>query len=103
LLLPAWDACRAWIGEACDAPLDHPRLRRHLQERLAAMEARGSSERLIRAAFLREPLSLAAGEVTDKGSINARTVADRRSALVDALYADPERVGAVVLQSVAAG
>jgi feruloyl-CoA synthase len=39
--------------------------------------------------ILPEPLSVDAGEVTDKGSLNQRAVLSRRAALVEALYADP--------------
>ncbi|WP_420134768.1 feruloyl-CoA synthase [Rhodopseudomonas sp.] len=49
-------------------------------------QATGSSNRITRAALLGEPLSIDAGEVTDKGSVNQRAVLARRAALVDALY-----------------
>jgi feruloyl-CoA synthase len=39
--------------------------------------------------LLDAPLSLEAGEITDKGSINQRAVLAERAALVAALYADP--------------
>jgi feruloyl-CoA synthase len=41
-----------------------------------------------------EPLSIDAGEITDKGYINQRAVLERRSALVVELYAG----GAEVIQ-----
>ena len=49
----------------------------------------GSATRVTRLAFLVEPLSLDAGEVTDKGSVNQAAVLKNRITLVDALYADP--------------
>jgi len=52
-------------------------------------EATGSSTRIERILVVEEPLSLDAGEVTDKGSVNPRAVLDRRAALVENLYADP--------------
>jgi feruloyl-CoA synthase len=34
-----------------------------------------------------EPPSLDAGEITDKGSLNQRAALDRRTAIIDQLYA----------------
>jgi feruloyl-CoA synthase len=39
--------------------------------------------------FLEDSLSLEAGEVTDKGSINQRTLLQNRPNLVDELYSNP--------------
>jgi feruloyl-CoA synthase len=61
-----------------------------LHDRLAAQGDAGSATRITRIAVLRAPLSLAAGELTDKGSVNQRAVLARRAALVEALYAAPE-------------
>jgi feruloyl-CoA synthase len=47
-----------------------------------------SSTTIARALLMTEPLSIDAGEITDKGYINARAVLERRAALVDRLYAD---------------
>jgi feruloyl-CoA synthase len=47
------------------------------------------SERVARAIVVGEPLSLDAGETTDKGYTNQRRVLERRAAIVDALFADP--------------
>ena len=52
-------------------------------------ESTGSSNRIARAMVLREPPSLDAGEITDKGSINQRAVLGARAALVEKLYAEP--------------
>ena len=46
--------------------------------------------------MLAQPPDLDAGEITDKGYINQRTVLARRAALVDRLYADPARPGVIV-------
>jgi feruloyl-CoA synthase len=54
--------------------------------------ASGSSNRIARAAILREPPSLDAGEVTDKGTINQRAVLARRARLVEALYSQDASV-----------
>jgi feruloyl-CoA synthase len=51
-----------------------------------------SSRAIARALVLREPPSLDAGEITDKGSLNSRGIRERRAADVARLYddADPE-------------
>lgn len=49
----------------------------------------GSSNRVLRLLVLEEPPSVAAGEVTDKRSLNTRRVLERRSADVARLYAEP--------------
>ncbi len=46
----------------------------------------GTSSRVVRAHLFAESLSIDHGEVTDKGSINQRTVLTQRAALVDAMY-----------------
>jgi feruloyl-CoA synthase len=60
-----------------------------LYSRLAALalEATGSAQRVLRFAFLDAPLSIDAGELTDKGSINQRAVLRRHEKLVEQLYA----------------
>jgi len=66
-----------------------------LRARLCAMPGGGSSMRVERVAVLREPLSMDAGEVTDKGSVNQAAVRRHRAALVEALYAEPPGAGVV--------
>jgi feruloyl-CoA synthase len=51
-----------------------------------ARESTGLSNRIERACILTEPLSLDAHEITDKGSINQRSVLTNRAALVEDLY-----------------
>ncbi len=65
--------------------------RAELARRLAAFNARrgGSSTRIRRLLPLEAPLSTAEGEVTDKRSINARRVLERRAPDVARLYAEP--------------
>ncbi|PWT89588.1 MAG: feruloyl-CoA synthase [Proteobacteria bacterium] len=48
----------------------------------------GSSQVVARALVLREPPSLDAGEITDKGSLNSRGIRERRAADVARLYDD---------------
>jgi feruloyl-CoA synthase len=93
LLIPDVEACRTLAGLAGDAdPASlavHPALKLAIQGRLRglASTAHGSSSRIVRAAVLMAPLSLDAGEITDKGSINQRAVLTQRADLVEALYA----------------
>ena len=47
-----------------------------------------SSRRIARALLMDEPPSIDAGEITDKGYINQRAVLERRTALVERLYAE---------------
>lgn len=58
--------------------------------------AGGSSSRVQRLRPLDEPPSAAAGEVTDKRSINSRRVLERRAAEVARLYAEPADADVVV-------
>ena len=62
-----------------------------LARQLAAFNGRpgGSSNRVLRLLVIDEPPSVAAGEVTDKRSLNTRRVLERRSADVARLYAEP--------------
>jgi len=91
LIFPNLNACREFAaGAAADVTTDTPVLDA-LRSRLIAFAATstGSSNRVCRAMLLAEPPSLDAGEMTDKGSINARAVLARRADLVIELYADP--------------
>lgn len=67
----------------------HPVLAARVAERLAGWNrvAGGASLRVPRAMVLAEALSLEAGEVTDKGSVNQRAVRSRRAGLVADLHA----------------
>jgi feruloyl-CoA synthase len=96
LIIPDTDAC---LTLCPDLPADastsqvlaDARVRRHFQSLLDkfARQSTGSSNRTPRAMFLEEPLSLDAGEVTDKGSVNQRVVLQNRPKLVEELYSDP--------------
>ncbi|HYF16999.1 MAG TPA: feruloyl-CoA synthase [Ramlibacter sp.] len=86
-------ACAAACGLAASAPwrdvLAHPRLQARVQAVLDALAARGtgSSTFVARAMLLEEPPSAAAGELTDKGSINQRAFLANRAELLARLYA----------------
>ena len=64
-----------------------------------AAQAGGSASRVARLAFLTVPLSLDAGEVTDKGSLNGGAVLRRHAALVEALHAEPPPPGVVCIRA----
>jgi feruloyl-CoA synthase len=53
-----------------------------------AERATGSSQRVLRLSFLTRPLSIDAGEVTEKGSISQRGIVRGHPDLVEELYAD---------------
>lgn len=103
-------AAMAWLNEAearsllgADAPetgdalIAHEDLARLLAAELARHNAAaGSAARIARLLLLAEPPSLDAGEITDKGYVNQRTVLARRAALVETLYADPVPADVIV-------
>jgi feruloyl-CoA synthase len=62
-----------------------------------ARESTGSSNRINRAIVLTDPLSMDAHEITDKGSINQRSVLNNRASLVEDLYASPPPSHVIVL------
>ena len=78
--LPAGD-----LAAAAADPVIRDTFRASLARFLAG--ATGSSTRIARAVLLDTPLSIDAGEVTDKGSVNQRAVLEHRAALIDAIYA----------------
>jgi feruloyl-CoA synthase len=93
LIFPDPVACRALAPEIAEANalVEDPRVRAEFQRRLdaAAREATGSSNRVVRAMLMTAPPSMDAGEATDKGSINQRTVLKNRAHLVQELYDEP--------------
>ena len=85
-------AVRALSGMAADVPLadvlsSEPVLA-HFQKVLneLAKTATGSANRIARMCLLSEPPTIDKGEITDKGSINQRTVLSHRSDTVAALH-----------------
>jgi feruloyl-CoA synthase len=95
LIVPHADSCRALCPEApATATADDlgacPGVREYFQGLLDRLRSKstGASTRITRALLLTESLSIDAGEITDKGSINQRAVLEARAALVDELYAD---------------
>ena len=96
LILPDVDACRAIAGAAPGLELSqimaHPAVRGEFHRRLKSLAAAstGSSTLIRRIMPILDPLSLDAGEVTDKGSINQRLVLRNRPAMVERLYASAD-------------
>lgn len=86
-------ACTAHCALPPDTPWElvaaHPLLRERVQGALDAIAARatGSSTCIARALVLRDGPSSAAGELTDKGSINQRAFLSNRPQLLERLYA----------------
>jgi feruloyl-CoA synthase len=103
LIVPDEPACRALCPARADAPLAavlaEPAVRARFATLLAALahEATGSASRVARAILMWEPLSLDAGEVTDKGSLNQRAILARRASLLDELYASPPGTRVIVV------
>ena len=58
----------------------------------------GASRRVRRLIVVDEPLSIAAGELTDKRSVNQRRVLERRAEAVERLYAEPRAPGVVAVE-----
>ncbi|HZD88782.1 MAG TPA: feruloyl-CoA synthase [Pseudolabrys sp.] len=94
LVFPDLAACRTLAPDiAADAPaesvLADARVRACFVERLKSLASKnpGSSTRIARALLMAEPPSLDKGEMTDKGSINQRSVLSHRAPLVEELYA----------------
>ncbi len=70
------------------ATIAEPAVRELVRDRLAAfaLEHPGSSTHVVRAIFLDRPLSIDAGEITDKGSLNNTIIRERRRDFVEHLY-----------------
>jgi feruloyl-CoA synthase len=99
LIFPDWERCAEVAG--LNPNLRHseiasnPRLRADILERLSrlAASATGSSNRIMAALVVDVPPSGAAGELTEKGTVNSRALQRNRPELLDALFSDlDERV-----------
>ncbi len=95
LILPDMAACRDYCPDFARGLADaevvrHPAVRARFQEFLDSFAAKGtgSSNRIARAIVMDDRPSLDAGEITDKGSLNQKIMLARRTALIEALYAD---------------
>ncbi len=76
-----------------------PHVRERLREGMALLrdDGGGSSTYPTRAIVLEEPPSIDSGEITDKGYINQRAVLERRTAIVERLYAEPPEHDVILL------
>lgn len=54
--------------------------------------------RIRRVLLLDDPASIDANEITDKGYINQRAVLERRHALVERLYAEPQHADVIAVE-----
>ena len=88
---------REWVGALVWVVSDSPGLRDQLATVLKKVngDVTAASLRIARVVIESEPLSSAAYELTDKGSVNVRAVAERRGASVQALF-DAAASGPVV-------
>ncbi|HEU5020030.1 MAG TPA: feruloyl-CoA synthase, partial [Pseudolabrys sp.] len=95
LVFPDIEACRKLAGRGPDATpaeiVGNDNVRAKFAQLLKALAAqsRGSSTRVERLILMAEPPSMDKGEMTDKGSINQRSVLANRADLVEQLYAEP--------------
>ncbi len=92
LFFPKPDTCRVLAGLPATASLADiaaaPAVRAYFQELLDRLfsAGTGSASRVARAILVDDLPSVDHGEMTDKGSVNQRTVLARRAAVVDAMY-----------------
>ncbi len=95
LVFPDIEACRKLAGLGPEATPERivadAKVRAKFAELLAglATQSQGSSTRVVRLILMAEPPSMDKGEMTDKGSINQRSVLANRADLVELLYAEP--------------
>jgi feruloyl-CoA synthase len=99
LIFPDWEVCATAAGldrAANPAQIaSHPTVRAMFHERVAKLYAAGtgSSNRIVAALLVEVPPSSAAGELTEKGTVNSRALQRNRPELLDALFGDrDERV-----------
>jgi feruloyl-CoA synthase len=96
LVFPDWETCAAFGGldrAATPAAIASSKpLRAILHDRLVklASAGTGSSNRIIAALLVEVPPSTAAGELTEKGTVNSRALQRNRPELVEILYADAD-------------
>jgi feruloyl-CoA synthase len=92
LVFPDWELCAATSGLDRATPpaqiASNRALRAELQERLEKLAAMGtgSSNRIVAALLVEVPASPAAGELTEKGTVNSRALQRNRPELIETLY-----------------
>ncbi len=96
LIFPDWEVCAAAAGldqAANPAQIaSHPAVRAMFQERVVKLYAAGtgSSNRIVAALLVEIPPSSAAGELTEKGTVNSRALQRNRPELLGALFGDED-------------
>jgi len=105
LAWPALTACRRLIGPDAES-MELGNVVRHPAVRAAVVAALrshnhshpGSSTRITRCAFLLEPPSSNAHEISDKGTVNQNVALRRREADVERLYAEPAGAEVMIVE-----
>jgi feruloyl-CoA synthase len=96
LIFPDWEVCAATAGLNGDASpaqiASNQTLRSALLERLQKLAAAGtgSSNRVVAALLVEVPPSAAAGELTEKGTVNSRGLQRNRAELLEILFGDTD-------------
>jgi len=105
LLFPALGRCRELApnlpADATPAEiLRHPSILRAFQERLDSLAAlsTGQSTRIVRAMLVDSPPSIEKMEITDKGSINQRTVLKNRAVEIEQLFGQSLTPGVLMVK-----
>ena len=94
LIFPDWERCAETVGlDRAATPAQiacNKALRATLHERLAELAAvgTGSSNRIVAALLVEVPPSSAAGELTEKGTLNSRALQRNRPELLDVLFGE---------------
>jgi feruloyl-CoA synthase len=94
LIFPEWEVCANAAGlDVAAKPAEisaNPTVRVLFHERLLKLHAAGtgSSNRIVAGLLVENPPSGAAGELTDKGTVNSRAFERNRPELFDALFGD---------------
>ncbi len=96
LIFPDWEVCAEVAGLDRDATpvqtASNKALRAILLERLTELAATGtgSSNRIVAALLVEVPPSSAAGELTEKGTVNSRGLQRNRPELLDILFGETD-------------
>lgn len=101
LVWPNIQACRQFLGDRDSSVSDllkSPRLRAAFAEKIAAYNDRnpGNSTRVERMILMAGPLSMDAGEITDKGYVNQRKALETRRDAVETIYRNPPSAEVIV-------
>jgi feruloyl-CoA synthase len=96
LIFPDWEVCATTVGlDQVSSPsqiASNKELRAIFQHRLEEIAAAGtgSSNRIVAAMLVEVPPSGAAGELTEKGTVNSRALQKNRPELLDALFGETD-------------